>query len=80
MGEGDLRQALTIATSLRVLIHETGASKPLLKRFKSNYLDLPVMDRIRPRKFIVNFRAGCTRTLSLYRFLLSFPFPKETFH
>ena len=49
MGEGDLRQALTIATSLRVLIHETGASKPLLKRFKSNYLDLPIMDDPTPQ-------------------------------
>ena len=31
----DLRQALAIATSIRVLVHESGMSKPLLKALKS---------------------------------------------
>lgn len=46
MATGDLTQALHIATSIRVLVHETGASKPLLKQFHSNYLDLPILDKI----------------------------------
>ena len=44
MTEGDLRQALSIAVSIRTLIHETGRTKPLLKSLKPNYLDLPIMD------------------------------------
>jgi hypothetical protein len=52
MRKGDLRQSLSIATSIRVLIHETGMSKPLLKALKSNYLDLVIMvePRARPPK------------------------------
>lgn len=44
MSEGDLLQAFTIAITIRVLIHETGRSIPLLKNLKSNYLDLQVYD------------------------------------
>jgi len=34
MAEGDLRQALPIAVSIRTLVHETGRTKPLLKSLK----------------------------------------------
>ena len=44
MAEGDLRQALPIAVSIRTLVHETGRTKPLLKSLKPNYLDLSIMD------------------------------------
>ena len=43
MTTGDLTHALSIATSVRVLVHETGMSKPLLKALRSEYLDLIVM-------------------------------------
>jgi hypothetical protein len=45
MADGDITQALTIAVVIRVLVHETGNQKPLLKRLKPNYLDLPILDR-----------------------------------
>ena len=44
MRGGDLTQALVAATSIRVLLHETGTSKPLLKQLKPNYLDLDIYD------------------------------------
>jgi len=47
---GDLAQALHIATILRVLVHETGASKPLLKQLTTSYLDLPILDEPPPAK------------------------------
>jgi hypothetical protein len=43
---GDLRQALTIATSIRVLVHETRSSTPLLKLLRSDYLSLPIREWI----------------------------------
>jgi len=46
MAAGDLTQALHVATQIRVLVHETGASKPLLKHLHKNYLELPILDRI----------------------------------
>jgi hypothetical protein len=45
MAAGDLTQALHVATMVRVLVHETGSSKPLLKHLRQNYLDLPMLDR-----------------------------------
>ena len=45
MSEGDLAQALHVATTIRVLVHETGASKPLLKHLGPNYLELPILDK-----------------------------------
>jgi hypothetical protein len=42
MGTGDLIQGLTVATSIRVLVHETGSSIPLLKRLRHDYLDLQI--------------------------------------
>lgn len=40
---GHEEEAVRIATSIRVLVHE-GRGKPLLKSFKPNYLDLPILD------------------------------------
>jgi hypothetical protein len=42
---GDLTEGVRIATAMRVLVHETGSSKPLLKQLTPNYLELRVPDR-----------------------------------
>lgn len=42
MGTGDTRQALNIATSIRVLVYESGRSTPLLKRLRTGYLALTI--------------------------------------
>jgi hypothetical protein len=42
MEDGDIVAALQVATVVRTLVHETGASKPLLKQLRSNYLDLKI--------------------------------------
>jgi hypothetical protein len=42
MSAGDLAEALQIATILRVLIHESRHSIPLLKQLVPNYLDLTI--------------------------------------
>src|SRR5467141_2330949 len=44
LAAGDLAEALRISTILRVLIHETGNSTPLLKQLTPNYLELPAPD------------------------------------
>ena len=44
MEAGDLTQALTIAMSIRTLVHETGKSTPLLKHLRPSYLDLQILD------------------------------------
>jgi len=41
---GNLDEALRIATTLRVLVHETAASKPLLKQVVPNYLQITILD------------------------------------
>jgi len=46
MGAGDLTQALNVATTIRVLVHETGNQKPLLKQLKPNYLELPILETV----------------------------------
>ena len=48
MAAGDLVEALRISAILRVLVHETGSSTPLLKQLATNYLDLKIFDE-RPR-------------------------------
>jgi hypothetical protein len=40
---GHEEEAVRIATSIRVLVHE-GRGKPLLKSFKPNYLELPILN------------------------------------
>lgn len=46
---GDLAEAVRIAIALRILVHETGNSKPLLKQLNSNYLELEILDRVSGR-------------------------------
>jgi hypothetical protein len=48
MGAGDLTRALNVATAIRVLVHETGNSKPLLKSIQSNYRGLRILLRLPP--------------------------------
>lgn len=50
MAEGDLVHAITVATSIRALIHETGSSKPLLKHLRSDYLSLPIYSTKEPEE------------------------------
>jgi hypothetical protein len=49
MTEGNLVHALTIATSIRTLLHETGSSIPLLKRLRADYLSLPIFTAAAPK-------------------------------
>jgi hypothetical protein len=42
---GDLAEGVRLAIAIRILVHETGNSKPLLKQLISNYLDLKILDR-----------------------------------
>jgi len=41
---GDLSEAVRIATIMRVLVHETGRCKPLLKEITPSYLELRILD------------------------------------
>ncbi|SRR5260370_5136300 len=43
---GDLAESVRIATIIRVLVHETGMSKPLLKQAKPNGLELPILEHV----------------------------------
>lgn len=42
--DGHDEEALRIATAIRVLVHETASSKPLLKNLNPNYLQLTILD------------------------------------
>jgi len=42
---GDLAEAVRLAVSMRVLVHETGSQKPLLGQLTPNYLELEILDR-----------------------------------
>ena len=66
MAAGDLLEALRVATSVRVLVHETGSSKPLLKQLTHNYLELPILDRIeeRPRENTIVFYCPVSAQIS----------------
>lgn len=46
---GDLAEGIRIATAVRVLVHESGSSKPLLKQIAKDYLQLEILDSP-PRK------------------------------
>jgi hypothetical protein len=41
---GDLTEAVRMAVAIRVLVHETGSQKPLLKQLDANYLQLVILD------------------------------------
>jgi hypothetical protein len=49
MSAGDLAEALRIATVIRVLVHESASSTPLLKQLTQDYLQLRILDEI-PKK------------------------------
>lgn len=42
---GDVAEAVQIATRIRLLVHETGMSKPLLKKLRHDYLQLCILDK-----------------------------------
>jgi hypothetical protein len=46
---GDLIEALRVSTIIRVLVHDTGSSKALLKQLDQNYLQLEILDVAPPR-------------------------------
>lgn len=41
---GDLAEGVRVAAAIRVLVHETASSKPLLKQLTANYLQLNILD------------------------------------
>jgi hypothetical protein len=45
MAAGDLVEAIRVAGAIRVLVHETSASTPLLKQLTPNYLQLKILDQ-----------------------------------
>jgi hypothetical protein len=65
--EGNFAESVRIATIIRILVHETGISKPLLKQAQPSGLDLPILDHASERpdetaifKFAVSARIGVT--------------------
>jgi hypothetical protein len=64
---GDFAESVRIATVIRVLVHESGMSKPLLKQAKPNCLELPILEHVGERdgqeaifSFAVSVRMGPT--------------------
>ncbi len=43
---GDFAESVRIATIIRVLVHESGMSKPLLTQAKPNGLELPILEHV----------------------------------
>lgn len=65
--DGKFAESVRIATIIRVLVHETGRSKPLLKQALPNGLDLPILDHAGEKpgekaifRFAVSVRMGPT--------------------
>lgn len=79
IGQGELVHALSLATSIRALVHETGNSVPVLRRLRTDYLALRIRAAVMPpsdgfsplaRKitlmhFPFSFRFGTTVPLSI---------------
>lgn len=64
---GDFAESVRIATVIRVLVHESGMSKPLLKQAKPNGLELPILEHVDEKdgpealfSFAVSVRMGPT--------------------
>jgi hypothetical protein len=64
---GDFAEAVRIATTIRVLIHESPQSKPLLRQAKPSAFDLPILehaadrnDQLKVLSFAVSVRLGPT--------------------
>jgi hypothetical protein len=49
MGNGDLIAALNVAIRIRVLVHESGSSTPLLKQIRPDYLALGIRTMATPK-------------------------------
>ena len=70
--EGQFAESLRIATTIRILVHETGISKPLLKQARPDGLDLQILehaDEAKPDEeeifsFAVSMRMGPGPTLA----------------
>jgi hypothetical protein len=70
--EGNFAESIRIATSIRVLVHETGRSKPLLMQAMPSGLEVPILDH-EPEKteheqimgFTVGVRLGSTLALAV---------------
>jgi len=61
---GDLAEGVRIAIATRILVHETGNSKPLLKQLTSNYLELKILDRAsRKEGPPPTWNSGCRRNV-----------------
>src|SRR5215469_17269074 len=65
--EGEFAESVRIATTIRLLVHETGSSKALLVQAIPNGLELPVFDRAQEKAehehilgFAVGVRLGST--------------------
>jgi hypothetical protein len=61
LANGDLAEGVRIATTVRVLVHESGSSKPLLKQLTPNYLELPVFAAI--RRIVILYHRACEKQL-----------------
>jgi hypothetical protein len=65
--EGNFAESLRIATTIRVLVHESGMSKPLLKQARPDGLELPILNGVSDSpgdeaifRFAVSVRMGAT--------------------
>jgi hypothetical protein len=65
--DGNFAESVRIATIIRVLVHESGRSKPLLTQLQPNGLDLPILDHVGEWpgekaifRFAVSIRMGAT--------------------
>src|SRR6266851_4462835 len=65
--EGEFAESVRIATIIRVLVHESGKSKPLLKQARPNGLELPILEHVGESRgeeeifsFAVSVRMGPT--------------------
>ena len=44
--DGNFAESVRIATIIRVLVHESGRSKPLLRQLQPNGLELPILEHV----------------------------------
>lgn len=65
--EGNFAESLRIATTIRILVHESGMSKPLLKQARPDGLQLPILNGVSGSpgdeaifRFAVSVRMGAT--------------------
>lgn len=67
---GNFAEALRIATAIRVLVHETGSSKPLLKQARPDALDLQIKEHVeeakRDEEEVFSFRGMSSSSSSMF--------------